>query len=876
MALGLPNGIPFCWQPPVKTASDIESSPNLRISADGGVSEFSNGCLDGRAFSLVQASPVGVLPSLLIVPQSYKSGKLYAQLPNARVNHIPNNSMFGASGGVLPSGWTFSVGAASGVSLGYSASGQVTAEDGTLVDYIDFTFSGTATASGFLNLRPNASPSTISSVSGQSWNASVYFQLISGSVASISPTYQLQETTSGGTFIDGSNITGLGSLTTSLPLRRYNVTRDLDTSGTVVTCRWGHSIATGTTYNYTLRIGSPQLENLSSPTSVIRTVSGAVYAPYSGENVRTNLALQSENFTTTWFGIGLNAFGSGSVANSTGTTDPFGGTNADYIQENSASGTHLILQINAGQVSGTNLTFSVFAKAAERTQINLLNNGGGGGSATFNLTAGTATLISGISASIQNYGNGWYRCIFTYTPNATGNFNVQVRLVDASGNTSYTGTGTSGLYVFGAQLETGSSATPYIRTTTAPNSFPIASIADFTVSRNTTATRVDSSGLIESVASGVPRIDWLGQSCPALLVEPSATNFARWVNQMTAQDTPTASGGMTITTGSTDFLAPDGTSGSITKYVGGAASGTTQYAYYTGGGIVATASGAHTFSLFVKRGATNPLNFCALQFEAYAGASGTTTSYFNLASGTALTAGASIVDYGNGWYRLISAPLTLAAGDLNGQLIFWMAEGNNDLSWPASGALNLTAYTWGAQLETGSIATTYIPTTTVAAVSRAADVISASGALVSGLIGQTEGTIYAEVVNTLVASYAEAYVYRVFADANNEIWARKEGGGTTYSFRWRANSQNTTFLNVAVPNGVNKIAFGYKSGDTALFLNGSQVATTNTDVRAFSVNPTTIALGSTSSGQFFNDRIRAAALYTTRLSNAQLAELTRL
>jgi len=176
------------------------------------------------------------------------------------------------------------------------------------------------------------------------------------------------------------------------------------------------------------------------------------------------------------------------------------------------------------------------------------------------------------------------------------------------------------------------------------------------------------------------------------------------------------------------------------------------------------------------------------------------------------------------------------------------------------------------QFELGALPTSFMPTTT-AAVTRNADVINLSGA-VSGCIGQTEGTIYAEFTNTLGASYVEGYMYRVFADANNEIWARKEGGGNTYSFRWRANSQNTTFLNVAVPNGVSKIAFGYKSGDTALFLNGSQVATTNTDVRAFSVNPTTIALGSTSSGQFFNDRIRAVALYTERLTNEQLAALT--
>jgi hypothetical protein len=180
----------------------------------------------------------------------------------------------------------------------------------------------------------------------------------------------------------------------------------------------------------------------------------------------SNLLLQSEAFNTTWTPIGLNAFGSGSVANSTGTTDPFGGTNSDYIQENASAGTHLILQTPSGQVSGTTYTFSCFVKSAQRTQVNFLNNAGGGANATFNLSAGTATLGVGVSALIQNYGNGWYRCILTYTPTTTANFNVQVRLADASGNTSYTGTGTSGVYVFGAQLEVGSVATSYIPTTT--------------------------------------------------------------------------------------------------------------------------------------------------------------------------------------------------------------------------------------------------------------------------------------------------------------------------------------------------------------------------------------------------------------------------
>ena len=389
----------------------------------------------------------------------------------------------------------------------------------------------------------------------------------------------------------------------------------------------------------------------------------------------------------------------------------------------------------------------------------------------------------------------------------------------------------------------------------------------FTVSRNTTATRVNSSGLIESVASGVPRIDWLGQSCPALLVEASATNFARNVQFMTGQDTPTASGGMTITTGSTDFLAPDGTSGSITKYVGGTASGTSQYAYYTGTGVTVTASGQYTFSLFVKAGATNPLNFCALSFTSYTGGSGTSISCFSLASGTALTAGASIQDYGNGWYRLISAPYTIASGDLAGTVLFALAEGNNDITWPASGALNLTAYTWGGQVETGSVATTYIPTTTGAG-SRAADVISASGALVSGLIGQTEGTMYFEVSDikgVITGTGNPALMIRNSAFTN---WIGLTSNSIAAPFRITVRSTTTTLINYTSAISEGKVAIAYSANGAVVYVNGSEVASTAT-------NPN-LTLNIVAMEQYMPFKVESLALYTTRLTDAQLAELTRL
>ena len=399
---------------------------------------------------------------------------------------------------------------------------------------------------------------------------------------------------------------------------------------------------------------------------------------------------------------------------------------------------------------------------------------------------------------------------------------------------------------------------------------------DFNVTRATAATRMNASGYIESVASGIPRLDYYTSGgtagCPALLVEPASTNFAPNANLMNVLDTPTVSGGVTFTTGSTDFLAPDGTSGSINKYVGGAASGATQSTRYAGTSVAVSASGTYRFSLFVKAGATNPLNFCAIAFGLYTGASGTATSYFSLASGTALTTGASIENYGNGWYRCISAPYTIASGDLSGTVSFNLAEANNDITWPASGALNLTAYTWGAQMEAGSVATSYIPTT-AAAVPRNADVINLSGA-VSGCIGQTEGTIYLET-NALISGASDLFS---FARATtNTVSITKNSSNIIQATVYT--SGPSPALNIAASGTVSgnlKIAVAYKTGESALYINGVQIGTSST---AFSFTAALTQININPTGFFEgigNQRIRTLSLYTTRLTNAELAALTTL
>jgi len=436
---------------------------------------------------------------------------------------------------------------------------------------------------------------------------------------------------------------------------------------------------------------------------------------------------------------------------------------------------------------------------------------------------------------------------------------------------------TPSLILVPARFKTGKLYTPLATTS---GGTVLGASGDFNVTRATTATRVNASGLIESVASGVPRLDYYTSGgtagCPALLVEPSGQNVVvqsqNWLASGWRSD---VSGNVTTVSATTGTLDPLGTN---TANAISPTSGNTSHLKIGSDGSASFTSGTiYTSSAFFKQGVGNAGRYVQIAWPAARFAANTFANFdlqlgtVALVTGSTVTAG--IENYGNGWYRCRCTNTCISTGTGANGISIALIETSGATRLPTfTGTTTDVLYGWGAQTETGSVATSYIPTTT-AAVTRNADVIDLSGA-VSGCIGQTEGTVYAEIVNTLRTYVSFGYVVRVYADDNNEVWIRKEQSTNTYTVRWRANSQDTTFASISVPNGASKIAIGYKSGDTALFLNGSQVGATNTDVRAFSVGPNTIALGSTGFDAYFRDRIRAVALYTTRLSNAELAALT--
>ncbi len=139
-------------------------------------------------------------------------------------------------------------------------------------------------------------------------------------------------------------------------------------------------------------------------------------------------------------------------ANTTATTDPLGGNTADKLIETAASGLHTAYT-TFSQISGTTYKASVYAKAAERNFLLLYTESNTG--VWFDLSTGSVgtTQANAISPTITNVGNGWYQCSFNWVAVATSS-TVAFNTVIASANntTSYTGNGTSGIYIWGADL----------------------------------------------------------------------------------------------------------------------------------------------------------------------------------------------------------------------------------------------------------------------------------------------------------------------------------------------------------------------------------------------------------------------------------------
>lgn len=170
---------------------------------------------------------------------------------------------------------------------------------------------------------------------------------------------------------------------------------------------------------------------------------------------RYNLLTYSEQFNNAYW-----TKGDSSAANTTATTDPLGGTTADKLTENTATNFHDVYVTSGVTLSAVSYTLSIYVKKAERTKVRVslataaLAFGGG---VRVDLNAGTIDSVinygahTGATATVAPSGNDWYRISLSITGTAALYYPAVAIVIGAS-TEIYTGDGTSGLYLWGADL----------------------------------------------------------------------------------------------------------------------------------------------------------------------------------------------------------------------------------------------------------------------------------------------------------------------------------------------------------------------------------------------------------------------------------------
>ncbi len=723
-------------------------------------------------------------------------------LRNAAVNSIRNNTMQGAvagTPGTVPTNWAVT-GTADGLTRTVVGTGT---ENG--ITYIDIRFSGTTTAASFNTIAPEII-GQVAAVSGQTWTHTMYVSLVGGSTANItSVQIGINEYSSVPAFLAG-NRTTFAPTSGALNTRRQTHTRTLTNASTVSVHPYMlFEYGNGAAIDITLRIGLPQLELGSSATEIIRTT-GTInsaprfdHDPLTGESLgllveeqRTNLLLRSEEFdNASWAKLNSVTITANAIAAPNGTIT------ADKIVEPASSAGKPVVQL-VNLAASTTYTASVYFKAAERPTILFhvrksdysTRFGGFFNTSTNTFTAETASGGVLDSFVFRNIGNGWYQCSITGNIGANTAGIVTIYMANSSNNFAYTGDGTSGFYLWGAQLEAGAFPTSYIPTTTA------------------TATRSADLASITGSNFGTFRTN--------LLLRSEEFDNASWAkNQcsVTLNDHAAPNGTLTA-----DRITATGNDAFVQQYpITGAALGATL-----------------TASIWVKgTGSTiGKTAFIAV------------TTNSGIGTETVFTVTAN-------WQR-VSVTRVTPAGDANGGV---------RVDWVNPSAIGDELYLWGAQLETGSTATAYIPTTTAAVT-----------VFESSWYRQDEGTVFASP-STINAAYTSGVIWDIGAGGAFGSTAYCTWSGTQWGLNPNVSPLN--LLSAITAPALSTNASALQSNNSVISASGL-IAGVDSSCSMPS-NPTTLSIGRAgwTSGNFFNGTIRRLTYWPQRLPNNTLVAITR-
>ena len=329
----------------------------------------------------------------------------------------------------------------------------------------------------------------------------------------------------------------------------------------------------------------------------------------------------------------------------------------------------------------------------------------------------------------------------------------------------------------------------------------------------------------ESTKNNLARVDYDG-TASSLLVEPQRTNLVTYSSDF-SQSYWTKQSGVTATYNTTETLSPDGTY-NATKFIGNGSSGVLKSSI--------SATGVVARSVYLKS-VTGTVNVKLKDPNATV---------------TTLT-----LDVTTEWQRF---DLTEDNGTAFQGL--WI----DDI--PVSGI-----YMWGAQLEEGSYATSYIPTDG-STVTRVQDQYSKTG--ISNLINSEEGVLFVEMA-VLAADTINRYISLSNGTDDNSI-----------SFHFRNNTNNQVrvilksgnvnqFDSTYNPSGSTafaKVAFKYKVNDFALWVNGTEIATDTSGITFSADTLNRLAFDDGQGGGKLFGKVKQLQVFKTALTDSELIALT--
>jgi len=365
-------------------------------------------------------------------------------------------------------------------------------------------------------------------------------------------------------------------------------------------------------------------------------------------------------------------------------------------------------------------------------------------------------------------------------------------------------------------------------------------LVNLDVVRNTTATRVNEAGLIESVAANVPRRDFLNGGCGELLVEPQRTNLFKYSEEFDNADWSKAAAGTgsaPIVTSNT-AIAPDGTT-TADRIVLDVGAGTSSGDFSILQQSITVSANEYSISFYLKS-ATGTNQVIQLRANSTPQEEITITPE---------------------WQRF-TIQNTPIAGSRN---FGFDLRGNT-----TGGSQTADFYAWGAQLEEGSYPTSYIPTT-ASAVTRNQDVISASN--IGSLLNDAKGGVYIDW------KAFDSQTSISLNDPNLQRTGVNIAIPMTGRIEYKLEIDNVEQCNINTINNFlnvqNKTAVRYANNNFALFVDGAKIGQDNTGNTFNSGQLTELKFNSVfPADQPFFGRIRELTVFNNALTDTELQTLT--